>query len=97
VVARGGGVRTPIDVERSPGAVYAGRLLAKGHELAVASSRPVGAADPVMLELNVGEAGLAMMEAAANRLPALLETTVTAADGAVCRSTSPALLRLGSD
>jgi len=92
-----GGVRISIEADKTPGAAYGGRLLAKGNELAAVASRPIGGTGHVILEMKVSQAGLSMMSAARNRLPALLETIVTSADGTVCRSTSPALLRVVSD
>jgi hypothetical protein len=94
-VSREGVIRASVEAEGTPGAHYGGRLLAGGKELAVVAEKPFGDGDKAVLELSIGKAGVAMIAAASNRLPGLLETTVRGRNGSVCRSTSPALLRLG--
>jgi hypothetical protein len=62
-------------------------------EVGSAPEQTVGETERVTLQMRLNKAGLTMLAEASNRLPALLETAVTR-DGKLCRSTSPALLRI---
>jgi hypothetical protein len=75
-------------------AVCSGRLVSGADHLASAPETTIGGEDSVVLEMSLTAAGRTLLAGASNRLPALLETTVVASDGTVCRVTSPAILVL---
>ncbi len=93
-VSRRGWLR--VEVAGPANAVYSGRVLTIGNqlELAIAPDQAIDATKTAILQMRLNEAGRALLAEGSNRLPALLETIVEEPDGRVCRSTSPALLRI---
>lgn len=93
-VSRRGWLR--VEVAGTESAVCSGRVLTVGHqlELATAPGQVIDATRNATLAMRLNEGGRKRLAEGANRLPALLETIVTDPDGTVCRSTSPALLRI---
>jgi phospholipase C len=93
-VSPDGELKATVEVEQEEGAVYRGRLVRRGQELAAAGGHPIAGTGRVALDMKVTKTVLAMIAAKENRLPALLEVTLRKKGGFICRSTSPVLLRL---
>lgn len=60
--------------------------------LATAAPWRIGPRTKVVLEMTLNGVGRELLAAASNRLPALLETTVVAPNGSICRGTSSVFL-----
>ena len=107
-VSRRGWVSATVEVEEPGALTCSGRLLVGDDvaalarrmpdqltEIATAPDQPLGESGSVTISLRLDHAGLGRLAESSNVLPALLETIVVRSDGQKCRSTSPALLRMG--
>jgi phospholipase C len=92
-VSRRGRVR--VLREGPPWALFSGRLTTGEDprvDLATAAPRRIGPRTKVVLEMTLNGVGRELLATASNRLPALLETTVVAPNGSICRGTSSVFL-----
>lgn len=93
-VSPSGDVSIAIDPDTPDVLSYSARLFTDAGDLAALRVEQAAASPAIRVPLRLDAAALRAIRDNGNRLPAFVETVVTSRQGALCRSTSPTLLRI---